>query len=56
MELSIEYLEEKLAQARADLERFVKEANLQVAALNGAISLLESILAEQETLGVEEPK
>lgn len=44
-----EQLEAKLIEARVNLTAFVEQANRQVAAQEGAIAMIEMLLAEMES-------
>jgi hypothetical protein len=47
-------IEKRIAELKAQREDFVKQANQQIAALNGAISALEDLLKPEETEGATE--
>lgn len=53
-----EQLQAKLDETRAQLTAFLEQANRQVAALEGAIAMLEGLLAEMvaEAAGGEGPQ
>lgn len=46
--MTIEQLQAKLDEARASLTTFLEQANRQVAALEGAIAMLEQLIAAAE--------